>query len=120
MKCNIPSIVQLLEKKYKVNMENWMLRVIDTKGNLVLKTPKSKNITFKIELDVMEHKCLLNATSRDEWLWHCKLGHLIFKDLNHMQRHKSMTGLLEIQIPDEICEDCVQSKQHKGKFPKML
>lgn len=43
-----------------------MLRVIDTKGNLVLKTPKSKNITFKIELDVMEHKCLLNATSRDE------------------------------------------------------
>ena len=28
-----------------------------------------------------------------------------------MQRHMMVTDLPEIQIPDEICEDCLQSKQ---------
>jgi hypothetical protein len=84
MKCNLLSTGKLLEKNYKVNMEDGMLKVIDAKGNLVLKAPMSKNRTIKIELDVMENKCLLTAPSRDEWLLHYKPGHINFKDLNHM------------------------------------
>jgi hypothetical protein len=67
MKCNLLSIDQFLEKNYKVYMEDRMLRVIDVKGNLVLKAPMSKNMTLKIKLDFIKHKCILIPTSRDKW-----------------------------------------------------
>jgi len=101
----------LLGKDYMIVMKNKVMSVIYKKGNLVLKAPMSKNRTFKIDLDVMEHKCLIISSSRDEIIWHYRFGHLNFKDLNQMQRHMMVTDLPEIQIPDEICEDCLQSKQ---------
>jgi len=99
MKSNLLSIGQLLEKGYKVSLENKMMRVNDSKGKLILKAPMSKNMTFKIELNVMEHRCLATAVSRDEWLWHYRLGHLNFRDLKSMQKRGMVSGLPEIHIP---------------------
>lgn len=62
------------------------MRVLDLSGKVILKAPMSQNRTFKINLDVMEHKCLATSTSKDEWLWHYKLGHLIFKDISNLKR----------------------------------
>lgn len=53
-----------------------MMRVFDSGGRLVLKAPMSQNRTFGIKLNVMEHKCLATAASRDEWIWNYILGHL--------------------------------------------
>jgi hypothetical protein len=63
MKRNLLSNGQLLEKEYKVSLENKMMRVHDSKGKLILKALMSKNSTFKIELNVMEHRCLATAVS---------------------------------------------------------
>jgi len=52
MKCNLLSIGKFLEKDYKVNMEDRMLRVTKANGNLELKVTMSKHRTFKIEVDV--------------------------------------------------------------------
>jgi hypothetical protein len=68
MKCNLLRIGQLLEKDYKIVMEKKLLNVFDTKGNLLLKAPMSKNKTFKVELKVLNHKCLMTASSREEWI----------------------------------------------------
>nr|XP_004516686.1 uncharacterized protein LOC101512199 [Cicer arietinum] len=78
IKCNLLSIGQLLERNYMIRMENKVLRVLDQNGVLILKAPMAANRTFKIELEIMEHRCLATATSRDEWLWHYRLGHLNF------------------------------------------
>lgn len=78
----------------------------------------SHNKTFKIELDVLEHMCLENATSRDGWLWHYKIGHLEFKDIKNMNRRIMVLGVQGINIPNEVCEECVQAKQHKKSFSK--
>jgi hypothetical protein len=78
----------------------------------------SQNMTFKIKLNVLEHKCLATAASRDEWLWHYRLGHLNFRDISLMQRKRMVIGLPEIQVPSEVCEECVQSKQHRNSFSK--
>lgn len=69
MKRNLLSIRQLIERNYKVLIEDRMVRVIDSSNGLILKAHMSQNITFRIELDVLEHKCLATITSRDEWLW---------------------------------------------------
>src|SRR4051812_29914599 len=73
MKSNLLSIGQLVEKNYKVSIEDKMMKVVNASGRLILKDPMYQNRTFKIELDVMEHKCLSNAASRDEWIWHYRL-----------------------------------------------
>lgn len=76
MKSNFLGIGKLIEKNYKVLIKDKMVRVLDSDGRLILKAPMSQNRTFKIELNVMKHKCLATAASRDEWLWHSRLGHL--------------------------------------------
>ena len=76
------------------------------------------NRTFKIELKVMEHKFLATTASRDEWLWHYRLGHLNFRDLDAFQKHGMVIGLPKINFPIELCEECVQGKQHKNNFSK--
>ncbi|GAU24164.1 hypothetical protein TSUD_83990 [Trifolium subterraneum] len=90
IKCNLLSIGQLLEKDYKIVMEHKLLNVFDTNGNLLLKAPMSKNRTFQIELN----------------------------DLTLMQKKNYVTGLPAMNAPDEICEECVHSKQPRGSFSK--
>ncbi|XP_050890542.1 uncharacterized protein LOC127095947 [Lathyrus oleraceus] len=63
IKCNILSIVQLLEKGYNIHMENKVLRVMDTNKYLIPKVPMAPNRIFKVELKVMEHRCLATPTS---------------------------------------------------------
>ena len=53
MKSNFLSIGQLVEKNYKVSIEDKMMRVVDVNGRLILKAPMYQNITFKIELNVI-------------------------------------------------------------------
>lgn len=64
MKNNLLSIRQLIEKNYKVLIKYKMMRILDSGGRLILKAPMSQNITFKVELNVMEHKCLSTAANK--------------------------------------------------------
>ena len=68
MKSNLLSIRQLVEKNYKVSIKDKMMRVINVRGRLILKAHMYQNRTFKIELNVMEHKFLSTANSRYEWI----------------------------------------------------
>lgn len=49
-------------------IEDKMMRLLESCDKLILKTPVSQKITFKLEIHVMEHKCQANAVSMDEWL----------------------------------------------------
>ena len=112
------SIRQLVEKNYKVMVEDNMMRVAESSGRLILKALMSQNRTFKIELNVIEHKYLSTSSSRDEWIWHYRLGHLNFRDFIDLKKKNMVSGFLEIDIPNEVCEECVQAKQHKNSFSK--
>lgn len=62
---NLQSISQLLEKGYKIHMENKALHVMDANGVLVLKTHITPNRTFKVELKFMKHRCLATKATRE-------------------------------------------------------
>lgn len=47
-------------------MENKTLHVMDANWVLVLKAHMAPNITFKVIMKVMEHKCLATTTNREE------------------------------------------------------
>ncbi|XP_019431815.1 PREDICTED: uncharacterized protein LOC109338919 [Lupinus angustifolius] len=50
MKNNLLSLGQLLEKGYTMEMKNGMLNVFDRNNQMILKTPLSSNMTFKIQI----------------------------------------------------------------------
>lgn len=81
IKCNLLSIGQLLEKGYKIHMEDKALRIMVKNRVLVLKAHMAAYRTFKVEFKVMGHSCLITMASREEWIWHYRLGHLNFRDL---------------------------------------
>ena len=107
----------MLEKNHKIHIED-VLRVLDSKGNLIRKAPMSNNITFKIGLNVMNHKCFTIIDSREEIIWNYRLWNLTFIDLNFMQKNGMVSSLPQIPIPSKVCEECVQAKHHMGSFRK--
>lgn len=112
IKCNLLIIGKFLERKYKIHMENKVFKVMDANVSLILKAPMAKSRTFKVELKLMEHKCIETTTSREELIWHYRLGYLNFKDLNVIQIYNMVTGLPMIDMQTEEYEECVQAKQH--------
>ena len=101
-----------------MSIEDKMMRVVDANGRLILKAHMSQNRTFKIELNVMEHKYLSIAASKNERIWHYRLSHLNFRYIRDLKRRNMVSGLPEIDILNEVCEECVQVKQHKNSFSK--
>lgn len=117
MKSNLLSIGKLIKKNYKILIEDKMMRVLDLGGKLILKEPMSHNKTFKIKLDVMEHKCLTNGASRDERLWHYRLGHLNFRDINNLKRKNMISR--EIHIPNKVCNDVRKPRNTRRALTRM-
>ncbi|XP_058731653.1 uncharacterized protein LOC131603368 [Vicia villosa] len=118
IKCNLLSIGQFLEKDYMIRTENKILRIFYRNGVLVFKAHVAANMNFKKELKVMERRFLDPTISREEWLWHYRLRHLNFLDLNALQRNGMVIGLPKINISAEMCEECVKGKLHKSSFNK--
>ncbi|KAK2381647.1 hypothetical protein QL285_069238 [Trifolium repens] len=85
MQCNLMSVGQLLDKGFKVVLEDGTLQLFDPKKNLILKSAQSKNRTFKTQLKAIEYECLAATTeSKDSELWHKRYGHLNFKSLSQL------------------------------------
>jgi len=63
MKNNLLSLGQLLEKGFKMSMEQNFIKIYDKKSRLVLKAPLSKNKTFKTNLHFSSICCgITNST----------------------------------------------------------
>jgi hypothetical protein len=116
MKSNLLSIGQLLEKGYRMVLEDKAMKVYDTEQRLLVKAILSKNRIFKVELGVLMQQCLATAVDKEEWLWHFRYGHLNFGDLNRMQSKAIVKGLPHIHVPKDVCAECVESKMPRGAF----
>jgi len=65
MRSNLISIGQLLQKGYIVKVEAQTMKVFDSKNRLILKAPLSKQRTFKINIIVIDDKCLLSEVKSE-------------------------------------------------------
>ncbi|XP_073223460.1 uncharacterized protein [Cicer arietinum] len=105
MKNNMLSLGQLLENGYSMNIENGQMNMFDRSKRLVLKALLSKNKTFKIEIQVNENQCLAVETRNASWLWHQRYRQLNYRSLQMFQNRSTVLGILDIQMPQEICEE---------------
>lgn len=58
MTSNLINISQLLAKRYNMKLEKYQMKVHDGKGRLIIKEQLEDNNTFKIEINMVDHKCL--------------------------------------------------------------
>ena len=49
--------------------------------------------------------CLMMEVKDPSWLWHFRYGHLAFSGLKTLQKKSMVTGLPEIAIPSQVCEE---------------
>ena len=118
MRCNLLSLGQLLEKKYRMVMEDKEMKIYDKDRRLIIKAPLNRNRTFKVGIQVMKHNCLQAETCREEWLWHYRFGHLNFKDLS--QLHRMAQGIPQLRQMTENCRECLECKQPRNAFQKFV
>ncbi|KAK2402146.1 putative mitochondrial protein [Trifolium repens] len=125
MQCNLMSVGQLLDKGFKVVLEDGTMKLFDSKQNLILKSIQSKNRTFKTQLKAVEHECLAASTgehsqNKDSELWHKRNGHLNFKSLSLLNSKNMVLGLPSVITPVETCTTCLLGKQPRDSFKNHL
>nr|GEZ02908.1 hypothetical protein [Tanacetum cinerariifolium] len=93
--------------------------------NVLLRTPRQHNM-YSIDLNnIVPHKdltCFVAKASADEsMLWHRRLGHLNFKTMNKLVRHKLVKGLPSKRFENNhTCVACLKGKQHKASCKTKL
>ncbi|GJQ97424.1 retrovirus-related pol polyprotein from transposon TNT 1-94 [Tanacetum coccineum] len=56
-----------------------------------------------------------NASSSINWLWHKRLSHLNFKNINNLAKHKIISGLPSLTFSkDKNCSACEKRKHHRA------
>ncbi|GJW26390.1 putative ribonuclease H-like domain-containing protein [Tanacetum coccineum] len=122
---NLFSISQICDKKLNVLFTEKECFVVSSdfkmpdENQVLLKVPRQHNMyTFDMK-NVASSKgytCLLAKASSDEAkLWHRRLGHLNFKNLNKLVKGNLVRGLPSKSFKnDHTCVACQKGKQHKA------
>ncbi|GJS75225.1 zinc finger, CCHC-type containing protein [Tanacetum coccineum] len=80
----------------KVIMDGNKLTLYDKSKKLLMKVERSKNRLYSIRLQIDTPICLLANVDNQAWLWHARLGHLNFDDINKMTRKGLVKGIPRI------------------------
>ena len=74
-------------------------------------------LQFPLKIESVQ-SCLMAEVKDPSWLWHFRYGHLSFGGLKTLQQKNMVTGLPQISILSQVCEECVVGKQHRSQFPQ--
>ncbi|XP_063935540.1 uncharacterized protein LOC135147084 [Daucus carota subsp. sativus] len=118
---NLLSISQLCDKGFKVSFTP--ATCVVTKGydnNVVLVGHRKGNVyvadfnSFKSD----SITCLFSkASSDDSWLWHKRLSHLNFKQINELVKKDLVRGIPKLEFSEDgMCGACQQGKQKRSSF----
>ncbi|GJX99975.1 zinc finger, CCHC-type containing protein [Tanacetum coccineum] len=118
LKSNILSLGQLTEIGCKVIMDGNKLTLYDKNKRLLMKVERSKNRLYSIKLQIEAPICLLANVDNQAWLWHARLGHLNFDDINKMTRKNLVEGIPRINHAGQICDACLLGK-HIERIPQL-
>ncbi|GJV80418.1 putative ribonuclease H-like domain-containing protein [Tanacetum coccineum] len=131
LKYNLFSVSQICDKKNNVLFTDTECLVLSSdfklldESQVLLRVPRKDNI-YSVDLkSVVPTKgltCLFAKDTIDESnLWHRRLGHINFKNMNKLVRGNLVRGLpLKIFENDHSCVACQKGKQHKASYKTKL
>ncbi|KAJ9535822.1 hypothetical protein OSB04_un001023 [Centaurea solstitialis] len=125
LKYNLLSVSQVCEKKHSIlfNDEECMIlspefKIVD-ENMILLRAPRKDNV-YCLDLEDVSSKsslnCLLSKASLSESsLWHRRMCHMNFKNMNKLVKGNLVRGLPTKEFScDDHCVSCLKGKQHKS------
>ncbi|WVY95447.1 hypothetical protein V8G54_034535 [Vigna mungo] len=113
---NLLSMGQLLEKRYKVRIDNEVCEIMNKDNKNIARVKMTKNRMFPLSLQTRSLMNFQAMVKDDNWLWHLRFGHLNFRGLKLLVQKQMVTGLPLINAPDNPCESCILGKHHRDLF----
>lgn len=88
-------------------------------GRLLLKSKRSSNRLYKVELCTGKPMCFQAKLDMESlpWLWHGRLGHANFDSIKIMVSKHMVKGVPTIKNPSKLCEACLAGKHTRTPFP---
>lgn len=108
---------QLSEERSRVVLNGEYLWVYDGKERLLMKVKRTQNRLYKIILEESRERCMLTKLEEESWLWHVRLGHLNFKEMNLMAKEGMAHGIPKTILQGSNCEGFLMAKQARKAFP---
>ncbi|GKB99232.1 putative ribonuclease H-like domain-containing protein [Tanacetum coccineum] len=131
LKFNLFSVSQMCDKKNYVLFTDSECLVLSPnfklpdENQILLKIPRQDNMySFDMKNIVPKDSltCLVaKATSEESMLWHRRLGHINFKNINKLVKENLVRDLpLKRFENDQTCVACLKGKQHRASWRKVL
>ncbi|GJZ63983.1 putative ribonuclease H-like domain-containing protein [Tanacetum coccineum] len=128
---NLFSISQICDKQHKVLFTETECLVVSSdfkmpdENQILLKVPRHHNMysfDMKTPSPAKGFACLIaKATSDESKLWHRRLGHINFKNLNKLVKGNLVRGLpSKVFKNDHTCVACHKGKQHRASCKAKL
>nr|GEW53982.1 hypothetical protein [Tanacetum cinerariifolium] len=128
---NLFSVSQMCDKKNSVLFTDIECFVVSPnykladKSQVLLKVPRKNNMYSFDMKNIVPQKdltCLLaKATNNKSMLWHRRLGHINFKNINKLVKDNLVRGLPPKHFENnQTCVACLKRKQHKVSFKSKL
>ncbi|GJR00520.1 ribonuclease H-like domain-containing protein [Tanacetum coccineum] len=127
LKFNLFSVSQMCDKKNSVLFTETECLILSPsfklldESQVVLRAPRKDDV-YSLDLKNIVPSggitCLYaNATADESKLWHRRLGHVNFKNINKLVKGHLVRGLpSKVFVNDHTCVACKKGKQHKASF----
>ncbi|GJS40086.1 retrovirus-related pol polyprotein from transposon TNT 1-94 [Tanacetum coccineum] len=120
LKHNLISISQLYDANFKVLFTKTQGTIFNQNNEVVLIAPRRRDV-YIIDMSSFNKEsntCFLSkASPRVNWLWHKRLSHLNFKNINNLVKHNLVSELPSLTFSkDKNCLACEKEKHHKASF----
>ncbi|GKB44512.1 ribonuclease H-like domain-containing protein [Tanacetum coccineum] len=131
LKFNLFSVSQMCDKKNYVLFTDTECLVLSPnfklpdESQILLKIPRKDNMySFDMKNIVPKESltCLVAKATLDEsMLWHRRLGHINFKNINKLVKDNLVRGLPTKRFEnDQTCVACLKEKQHRASLKRTL
>lgn len=119
LKSNIISLNQATKSGCDASMKEDFLVLKDRDGKLITRAKRSKNLLYKVLIDMVDEKCVQLSTLSNFEVWHARLGHIGRESRRLLINKELVIVIPKITIEKETFSSCLLGKQERAKtfFP---
>ncbi|GKA78243.1 retrovirus-related pol polyprotein from transposon TNT 1-94 [Tanacetum coccineum] len=119
LKYNLISINQLCDAKYIVEFDDKQGTIFNANKEIVLIAPR-RNDVYVLDMSSLNpnRACFFAKASESvNWLWHKRISHLNFKNINKLAKQNKALGLPSlVYSKDKPCSACEKGKHKRASF----
>ncbi|GJV77158.1 retrovirus-related pol polyprotein from transposon TNT 1-94 [Tanacetum coccineum] len=120
LKHNLISISQLCDANFKVLFTKTQGTIFNQNDKVVLIAPRRRDV-YVIDISFFNKDCnacfFAKASPSVNWLWHKRLSHLNFKNINNLAKHNLISGIPSLNFSkDKNYLACEKGKHHRALF----